>query len=133
MLRPRCALSKVNSSSGDTNCRPQTVGEQATDKMSTHARKSISLTLLFSSPNLCTTSCGLSKMSTNTPKSSDSRKTKQNNLLQNTYTCAQKQYFQWNTGNYGLPPSSIGKDSACSTEDPGSIPGLGRSPREGNG
>ena len=27
----------------------------------------------------------------------------------------------------------IGKESACSAGDPGSIPGLGRSPREGNG
>ena len=26
-----------------------------------------------------------------------------------------------------------GKESACSAEDTGSIPGLGRSPREGNG
>ena len=28
---------------------------------------------------------------------------------------------------------SAGKDSACSARDPGSIPGLGRSPGEGNG
>ena len=33
----------------------------------------------------------------------------------------------------GFPCSSVGKESACSTGDPGSIPGLGRSPREGNG
>ena len=32
----------------------------------------------------------------------------------------------------GFPCSSAGKESACSTGDPGSIPGLGRSPREGN-
>ena len=31
------------------------------------------------------------------------------------------------------PGSSDGKASACSVEDPGSIPGLGRSPGEGNG
>ena len=29
--------------------------------------------------------------------------------------------------------SSIGKESACNTGDPGSIPGLGRSPGEGIG
>ena len=30
-------------------------------------------------------------------------------------------------------PSSVGKESACSAGDPGSIPGLRRSPGEGNG
>ena len=30
-------------------------------------------------------------------------------------------------------PSSVGQESACSTGDPGSIPGSGRSPGEGNG
>ena len=29
--------------------------------------------------------------------------------------------------------SSEGKESACNVGDPGSMPGLGRSPREGNG
>ena len=33
----------------------------------------------------------------------------------------------------GFPCGSAGKESACNTEDLGSIPGLGRSPREGNG
>ena len=33
----------------------------------------------------------------------------------------------------GLPCSSKGKESACNAEDPGSIPGLGRSSGEGNG
>ena len=33
----------------------------------------------------------------------------------------------------GFPCSSVGKESACSTGDPGSIPGLGRFPGEGNG
>ena len=33
----------------------------------------------------------------------------------------------------GFPCSSVGKESACSAGDPGSIPGLGRSPGEGNG
>ena len=37
---------------------------------------------------------------------------------------------QW---RHCFPCSSVGKESACSTEDPGSIPGLGRSPGEGNG
>ena len=33
----------------------------------------------------------------------------------------------------GFPGSSEGKVSACNAGDPGSIPGLGRSPGEGNG
>ena len=34
----------------------------------------------------------------------------------------------------GLPPGgSTGKESACNAGDPGSIPGLGRSPGEGIG
>ena len=32
----------------------------------------------------------------------------------------------------GFPGSSVGKESACDAGDPGSIPGLGRSPGEGN-
>ena len=32
-----------------------------------------------------------------------------------------------------LPVGSDGKESACNTGDPGSIPGSGRSPGEGNG
>ena len=32
-----------------------------------------------------------------------------------------------------FPGGSDGKASACSVGDPGSIPGLGRSPGEGNG
>ena len=31
------------------------------------------------------------------------------------------------------PDSSVGKESACNAGGPGSIPGLGRSPGEGNG
>ena len=31
----------------------------------------------------------------------------------------------------GFPGSSAGKESDCNAEDPGSIPGLGRSPEEG--
>ena len=33
----------------------------------------------------------------------------------------------------GFPHSLVGKESACSAADPGQIPGLGRSPEEGNG
>ena len=33
----------------------------------------------------------------------------------------------------GFPHSSVGKESACNTGDPGSIPGLGRSAGEGIG
>ena len=32
-----------------------------------------------------------------------------------------------------FPGGSDGKESACNAGDPGLIPGLGRSPREGNG
>ena len=34
--------------------------------------------------------------------------------------------------HWGFPRTSVDKDSACSTGDPGSIPGSGRSPGEGN-
>ena len=33
----------------------------------------------------------------------------------------------------GFPDSSVGKEFACNAGDPGSIPGLGRSPGEGVG
>ena len=33
----------------------------------------------------------------------------------------------------GFPGGSDGKESACNAGDPGSIPGLGRFPGEGNG
>ena len=33
----------------------------------------------------------------------------------------------------GFPDSSVGKESTCSAEDPGLIPGLGRSAGEGKG
>ena len=36
-------------------------------------------------------------------------------------------------GNLGYPCGSDGKEPACKAEDPGSIPGLGRSPAEGHG
>ena len=34
---------------------------------------------------------------------------------------------------WGFPSGSDSKESACSAQDPSSIPGLGRSPGEGNG
>ena len=34
---------------------------------------------------------------------------------------------------WGFPGGSDGKGPACNVGDPGSIPGLGRSPGEGNG
>ena len=37
-------------------------------------------------------------------------------------------YFNW-----GFPGSSAGKESACNAGDPGSVPGLGRCPKEGIG
>ena len=33
----------------------------------------------------------------------------------------------------GFPDSSVGKESTCNAEDPGSIPGSERSPGEGKG
>ena len=35
--------------------------------------------------------------------------------------------------NLGFPCGSVGKESTYKAGDPGSIPGLGRSPREGKG
>ena len=35
-------------------------------------------------------------------------------------------------GSKGFPGASYGKQSACNAGDPGVIPGLGRSPGEGN-
>ena len=37
------------------------------------------------------------------------------------------------SGVAGFPWSSVSKESACNTGDPGSIPGSGRSPGERNG
>ena len=36
-------------------------------------------------------------------------------------------------GSLGFPGGAVGKKSACNAGDPGSIPGSGRSPEEGNG
>ena len=37
------------------------------------------------------------------------------------------------SNHYGLPWWLSGKESVCNGEDPASIPGLGKSPGEGNG
>ena len=39
----------------------------------------------------------------------------------------------YHLSHQGFPGSSVGKKSACSTGDPGSIPESGRFPGEGNG
>ena len=45
------------------------------------------------------------------------------------------QFFLWPShgNNMGFPSGSDGKASLCNAGDPGLIPGLGRSPREGTG
>ena len=53
-----------------------------------------------------------------------------NNSLNNSY-CFQK--TPGKRGFVGFPGSSAGKESACNTGDPGSIPGWGGSPGEGIG
>ena len=45
----------------------------------------------------------------------------------------QSYLFKRSFSKVGFPGSSDGKVSACNVGDPGSIPGLGRSPGEGNG
>ena len=42
-------------------------------------------------------------------------------------------YLYLTISRWGFPHSSLGKEFACSTGDPDSTPGLGRSPGEGNG
>ena len=39
----------------------------------------------------------------------------------------------WSLPSRGFPHSSVGKESTCNAGDLGSMPGLGRSPGEGNG
>ena len=41
-------------------------------------------------------------------------------------------FFFFLNRNMGFPCSSVGKESVYDAGDPGSIPGLGRSPGEGN-
>jgi len=40
--------------------------------------------------------------------------------------------IKYNTFSVDFPGGSDSKESACNAGDPGSIPGLGRSPTEGN-
>ena len=42
-----------------------------------------------------------------------------------------KKKILFNQSFWGFPESSVGKESACSTGNPGSIPGLGRSTGDG--
>ena len=42
-------------------------------------------------------------------------------------------YLYFHRDMLNFPGSSVGKESACNVGDPGSIPGLGRSPGEGIG
>ena len=46
-------------------------------------------------------------------------------------TALQAEMSDWK--KWGFPSSSVGKESAGNSGDPGSIPGLGRYPGEGNG
>ena len=55
----------------------------------------------------------------------------QNKSLLNTYFKNIKKYYL--KVLWGFPDSSDGKTSAYNEGDPGSIPGSGRSPGEGNG
>ena len=48
-----------------------------------------------------------------------------------TPSCAWRR--AWQSFQYTIPVGSDGKESACNAGDLGLIPGLGRSPREGNG
>ena len=45
-------------------------------------------------------------------------------VSENIYNCALTSWW---------PGGSVGKESACNVGDPGSLPGWGRSPGEGNG
>ena len=42
-------------------------------------------------------------------------------------------FLMFSKVDWGFPDSSVGKESACNTGDPSSIPGSGRSPGEGIG
>ena len=44
-----------------------------------------------------------------------------------------KYFLNWCIALYGIPCGSTGKESSCNVGDLGLIPGLGRSPEEGNG
>ena len=49
-------------------------------------------------------------------------------------TCsAEVTHFQYIISHWAFPGGSDGEECACNAGDPGSIPGWGRSPEEGNG
>ena len=50
-----------------------------------------------------------------------------------TYCLLSQDFSECYIERRGFPGDSDGKASACNAGDPGSIPGLGRSPGEGNG
>ena len=49
------------------------------------------------------------------------------------FYCLNFKKFNWSIVGLGFPGGSDGKESACKAGDPGSIPGSGRGPGEGNG
>ena len=70
-------------------------------------------------------------------KENNKKPTAKNRTNQNKYTSLFmsaspfiETYFE---RRMGFPCSSVGKESACSAGDPGSIPGLERSPGGGHG
>ena len=55
-------------------------------------------------------------------------------LSMHTYiSCILNFLCRFRFSSKGFPHSSVNKESACNSWDPGSTPGLGRSPGEGNG
>ena len=57
-------------------------------------------------------------------------------FLKNRKTLSHKQllmFWDYFPLTYGNTDGSTGKESACKAVDPSSVPGLGRSPGEGNG
>ena len=57
----------------------------------------------------------------------------QTSLLQPSLKLGSSNQMHLCQTSLGVPGGSNGKESSCNARDPGSIPGLGRSPREGNG
>ena len=56
-----------------------------------------------------------------------------NHVLGELFGCTLALEWASPVSGVGFPGGSDGKESACSVGDPGLIPGLGRSPGEGNG
>ena len=57
---------------------------------------------------------------------------KTNTILQSNYPSIKNKYPSIKIKNK-FPGGSVGKEFACNARDPGSIPGSGRAPGEGNG